>query len=193
MKRRKTNLMILIVIFALSVLCLPACSSTIPTTSGEQVTAAESTLPSLLSMSFEDLGVDINGATYETYGEAAGLLAAMGEPVSFSEAPSCLFEGTDKTYEFEDIVVYTITKNGVDLIDGIDLLSSRYSTRRGITVGSTKASILAAYGEPLSSDNDLVYLADPSQDDSSATLTFIMDGDVVAAVSVYSGSNTSES
>jgi hypothetical protein len=205
MKSMKSNLMILAAILTLSVLFLTACSSTQPTNAStlaptatttesgpEQTTAtvAETTLPAGQPMNDEDLRVEIEDATYDIFGQATDLLATMGEPVSFSEAPSCLFEGTDKTYEFDDIVVYTITSKGVDLIDGIDLLTSKYATRRGITVGSTKASIIAAYGEPFSSDYDLVYLADPSQNDSTATLTFIMDGDVVATVSLYSGSNT---
>ncbi|HAL74406.1 MAG TPA: hypothetical protein DCM45_04840, partial [Clostridiales bacterium] len=104
-------------------------------------------------------------------------------------APSCLYEGTDKTYEYDDLVVYTITKNGVDLIDGIDLTSSRYTTVRGITVGSSWQSILEAYGDPGDSEYDLIYWADPALGDSSPTLTFMLDQDNVSVISLYSGSN----
>lgn len=203
MKSKHFYTIVLTLFLVFSVLCLPACSPAVSTTAGtlaatttagnnaEQTsnTSAETTGTSPLPMDWEDLDVEIDGVVYQTFGESAGLIAVMGEPVSFAEAASCLFEGTDKTYEFEDIVVYTITSEGVDLIDGIDLITSRFATRRGITVGSTKAEILAAYGEPDSAEYDIVYSADPSQADSAATLTFIMDGDVVAAVSMYSGSN----
>lgn len=141
------------------------------------------------AMSMADMAIEIDGTLYQLLGEAAGLIAVLGEPAAFSEAPSCLYEGTDKTYEFDDLVVYTITKNGVDLIDGIDLISSRYSTRRGITVGSSRQSIIDAYGEPDDSEYDLIYWADAASGDSSPTLTIMLDQDKVSVISLYSGSN----
>ena len=136
-----------------------------------------------------DMAIEIDGTSYQLLGEAAGLITSLGEPAAFSEAPSCLYEGTDKTYEFDDLIVYTITKNGVDLIDVIDLISSRYTTLRGITVGSSRQSILEVYGEPDDSEYDLIYWADSALGDSSPSLTIMLDQDKASVISLYSGSN----
>lgn len=185
----------------LTLIFLPACSA-VPPTDTSQVQTTSSSRPSSSepaltttadegqpTVSLADMTVEIEGVEYSLLGEASGLIAALGEPSAFSEAPSCLYEGTDKTYEYDDLIIYTITKGGVDLIDGIDLISSRYPTLRGVSVGNDQASIIAAYGEPAQADYDLVYVADPSQGDSSPTLTFILDQDKISVISFYSGSN----
>lgn len=165
-------------------------AATTAATEASATTAAttKKTLPG--EMSWKDLAAEINGVTYTAFDEAAELLAGLGKPVFFSEAPSCLFEGTDKTYEYNDVVIYTIPKDGGELIDGIDLVSGKYKTSRGITVGSTRAEVIAAYGDPFSADIDLVYITDQSLGDASARITIVFDGDTVSMVSIYSGSNS---
>lgn len=199
------NRIILTILLVLAIALLPACTAELPadttaasnTTAGTtgstgtagttSATTAVGGQPSDLSM--EDMSIEIDGNRYSLLGESAGLIAALGEPAAFSEAPSCLYEGTDKTYDYTDLVVYTITKGGVDLIDGIDLVSNRYATRRGIAVGADADSVIKAYGEPVNADYDLVYQADPSLGDSSPSLTFVLDGERVSIISLYSGSN----
>jgi hypothetical protein len=160
------------------------------TTTAAPTTASETSVPFLSGeMSWDDLAVVINGELYTMFGEAAALVESMGQPALFSEAPSCLYEGNDKTYEYADLVLYTITKNSKDLVDGIDLVTDKWQTRRGIKVGSSREDVLAAYGEPFSADMDLIYIADQSLGEVSARITFVFHEDLVSTISIYSGSN----
>jgi hypothetical protein len=141
-------------------------------------------------MTANDLAVEINGTLFSMLAPAGPLLDGLGEPVSFAESASCLYEGTDKSYEYADFFVYTITNKGVDLIDGIDLISAVPATRRAIRLGSNRDDVLAAYGEPFSADGDLVYIIDPGMGATSPRITFSFEGDRVSYISIYSASNS---
>jgi hypothetical protein len=163
----------------------PSATSVSSATSGE-TTAASTAIP---AMSPGDLAVTINSKSYGMLDEAKPLTEALGEPVRYSEAPSCLYEGFDKTYEYADLTLYTITTQGVDRIDGVDLTSDKWQTSRGIKVGSSQTDVFKAYGAPFSEDGDLVYITDESMGGTSPRITFVMDGETVSAISIYSGSN----
>jgi hypothetical protein len=168
-------------------------AATTQATSAASATSTEgqTTAPILSDeMTPDDLSVDIDGQIYTMLGEAASLIAGLGEPIFFSEAQSCLYEGTDKTYEYTDLSLYTITQNSKELVDGIDLITGRWQTRRGIKVGSTHEDVLAAYGDPFSEDIDLVYITNESLGETSPRITFVMTDGLVNMISIYSGSNT---
>jgi hypothetical protein len=167
-----------------------AATTAAPTTATSATTTAAPTVSG--PMSADDLAADIGGTLYTMLGPVEGLLAFLGQPVFFSEAPSCLYEGTDKTYEYEDLILYTITKGGQDLIDGIDLATDRWTTRRGIRVGSTVEDVLEAYGDPFSEDPDLVYISDQTLGEVSPRITFVINDGQVSMVSIYSGSNSAD-
>jgi hypothetical protein len=173
----------------------PSATSASSTTSAPSDTSSVTTTAStaIQAMSRADLAVTINGKNYGMLDEAKPLTDALGEPVRYSEAPSCLYEGFDKTYEYADLTLYTITTKGVDRIDGIDLTSDSWQTSRGIKVGSSRAEVFKAYGAPFSEDGDLVYITDESMGGTSPRITFVMDGETVTAISVYSGSNATGS
>ena len=52
-------------------------------------------------------------------GEAAELIAAIGEPVSTDYAPSCLGSGEDGILEYADFLVYTYRENGSERVDTV--------------------------------------------------------------------------
>ena len=137
----------------------------------------------------DDLSVEADGNVHIVLGDAGNLIGFLGEPTVYSAAPSCLFEGEDKLFEFADLIIYTIPDEDTDLIDGIDFLTDRFQTRRGITVGSTRDEVLAAYGEPFDQEYDLIYVTDLEMGGTAPRITFVMDGDTVSAISIYSGSN----
>lgn len=79
--------------------------------------------------------------------EFAPLLDFIGEADTYFEAASCAFDGLDKTYTYSDIEIITYPDGDVDYISSIRLLSSAAATPEGITIGSTRQEVEAAYGE----------------------------------------------
>jgi len=79
--------------------------------------------------------------------EFSPLLDYIGEPESYFEAASCAFDGLDKTYTYSDVEIITYPDGDVDYISSVRLLSSAAATPEGITIGSSREDVLAAYGE----------------------------------------------
>ena len=52
-------------------------------------------------------------------GEAADMIAAVGEPVSADYAPSCLGSGEDGILEYADFLVYTYWEGGSERVDTV--------------------------------------------------------------------------
>ena len=52
-------------------------------------------------------------------GEAADMIAAIGEPISTDYAPSCLGSGEDGILEYADFLVYTYRENGSERVDTV--------------------------------------------------------------------------
>ena len=72
---------------------------------------------------------------------------ALGEPVNYTEAASCYFDGMDKVYTYDGYEVRTYPDGDKDIIQDICLSSKDYSTDEGITVGSSLKDVTDAYGD----------------------------------------------
>jgi len=109
--------------------------------------------------------------------EFAPLLDYIGEADSYFEAASCAFDGLDKTYTYSDVEIITYPDGDVDYISSIRLLSSAAATPEGITIGSTKDDVIAAYGEDCEMiGNEYTY------EDGDAQLIIIFKDDAVTSV-----------
>jgi hypothetical protein len=149
------------------------------------------TNPALRPITHGDLAAEIEGKTYHILDEASGLIESLGEPIQFSEVPSTVYEGTDKTYEYADLIIYTITQDSKELIGRIDLVTGKWQTSRGIKVGSSAYDLLHAYGDPFSFEVDLVYVTDDLLGELSPGITFVMNDQVVTMISLYNGKGKS--
>lgn len=78
--------------------------------------------------------------------EAAAVLEALGEPLTFMEAPSCAFQGTDRIYGFGSYELTTYEKDGMEYLYDIYFLDDSITTEEGIYIGCSKADMEAAYG-----------------------------------------------
>ena len=76
-------------------------------------------------------------------------LAALGKQVKEPEdAPNCAFDGKGMLYTFSGFEVETYAKDGKNYFYGVYLLDdSIFADREGITIGSTKDEVIAAYGQ----------------------------------------------
>lgn len=119
-------------------------------------------------------GVTLGSVPIEIDAEAEAILASLGAWKTYDASPTCAFEGEDKVYGYGSFDVQTYTSAGKDYIHSIYLLDDTYATREGISVGSTRDAVIAAYGEPNEQTaSSLTYRAD------GMTLSFLLrDGTV---------------
>ncbi len=87
-----------------------------------------------------------NGTQIAMKADAAPILAALGEPVSYTEETSCAFVGLDKTYYFGSFYLQTYPEGDKDFVHGLWFADDSVSTPEGIYIGATQAQVEAAYG-----------------------------------------------
>ena len=60
-----------------------------------------------------------NGIEIRMNAPADDIIAALGDDYQYFEAPSCAFEGLDKVYTYNSIVVRSYTRDGADYIAAV--------------------------------------------------------------------------
>ncbi|MGI6333872.1 MAG: hypothetical protein ACOX1A_04545 [Saccharofermentanales bacterium] len=107
---------------------------------------------------------------------AAPILAELGEPIHFFEAPSCAFQGLDKIYTYAGLEIQTYTEGDTDYVYIINIMDDTVSTPEGISLGASPEEVKAAYGDRAAeSPNQLLYMSDGCQ------LKFVFaDGELVS-------------
>ena len=88
-----------------------------------------------------------NGVEIRMNAPADDIIAALGDGYTYFEAPSCAYEGMDKVYTYNSIVVRSYTMDGADYIAAVELKDDTVATAEGIRIGSTEDDVRAAYGE----------------------------------------------
>jgi hypothetical protein len=136
-----------------------------------------------------DLIFDAGEISISLDSDIAPVLEVLGENYSFSEVPSCVYDGTDKIYSYSDLEIYTYPLNDKDLVDEIVLLSPRYATNKGIKVGDTVGDIVEAYGEDYVREGDIISYPIKAGDPKSPMIYFVIDGEYIISINYYSASN----
>jgi len=77
--------------------------------------------------------------------EAAPVLEVLGEPKSYTETPSCLFEGVDKTYYYDGFYLTTSPSPEGDRIRKLWFADDSVQTPEGIAIGDEAAEVVEAY------------------------------------------------
>ncbi len=174
----------------------PSASAVATTSASTSTTAPESTAPN------ETLGIaDPSDSITAPMGyvftpqkdtelfmhkEAAPVLEVLGEPLTYLEAPSCAFQGTDRIYGFGSYEITTYEKDGKEYIYDIYFLDDSVTTDEGIYIGCTKEDMEAAYGtEYQEAAGSYTYIKD------DMTLQFIMEQDTIVAIR-YNGAGQTE-
>lgn len=82
--------------------------------------------------------------------EASGILSQLGTYKTYDATPSCAFAGEDKIYVYDGFKLQTYQKvaGGEDYVYSVVLTDDSHSTPEGITIGSSAAAVLEAYGNP---------------------------------------------
>lgn len=94
----------------------------------------------------------------------AELQNGLGEPVSYEESPSCLYQGLDKDYTYHGFKLRTYPENGIDHVLNICFTDDSVQTPEGITLGSALEEVVAAYGSGFTEENgSTVYTKDKTE------------------------------
>lgn len=124
--------------------------------------------PTAVNFSLDNLGSN-----------AADIIASLGEADDILEAVGCLSNGADqKVYTYDGLRVLCYIIDGTEYIYEIDI-TANYSTSAGITVGSSRSDVEAAYGTGEEAGNYAIYY------DGNKELDIAYDGDIVTSVVLY--------
>ena len=119
----------------------------------------------------------VRGVDILMHADAAPILEALGEPVSFTEEASCAFTGLDKTYNYGGFFLQTYPLGDVDYIYSAWLMDDSSETPEGIYIGASQAEVEAAYGtEGFNGSNAYILKG------TTSTLTIILDDGVVSSI-----------
>lgn len=137
------------------------------------------------SFSAGDICLTVNGKTVTVDLSVSELLAALGDGYEYAEAVSCVYEGMDKTYTYPDAVVYTYPDGDTERLMELSCSGGDVKTSRGITIGSSRADVIAAYGEPTSEFGiTMSYELAADGDMLPASLYFLIRSDTVQEIAI---------
>ena len=120
---------------------------------------------------------EYNGVKIGMDMEAAPIISALGEADSYFEAPSCAFEGLDKTYSYGSFEIDTYEQDGKDYISTVFFCDDLIETPEGVCLFETKADMIKAYGEGFKEEfGMLVY------EKEGMKLKFILEGDEITSI-----------
>ena len=139
------KILILLLTLALILSVMASCST--PEDSGNDKNESEGSNNSGTDVVIgEDaLGITENNVKVTPNSEAKTIIAALGEPLEYSESASCGFEDKDRTYKYNGFVIDTVTIKNVEYIYIVQIVNDMVSTPEGVSVGMTLKEIQDAY------------------------------------------------
>lgn len=122
-------------------LCLAACGDSPDTP--ETTTGSNTNVPTPATDGYV---FNYNGTALVMHDNAANVLAALGEPKTYTEEASCAFDGKDKTYYFGSFYLQTYPIGDQDYIYGVWFADDSVTTDEGVYIGMAQKDVEAAYG-----------------------------------------------
>lgn len=166
-----------LVLALMLVLTMAACGGDNPAESTEPSTSAAPSLQGPIQPDPNSWKYTVRGVDVMMNAEAAPVLLALGDAVSYTEEASCAFIGLDKTYYYGGFYLQTYPLGDADYIYSVWLVDDSSSTPEGIYIGSHKSEVEAAYGaDAFNGSNAYVMTGTTSK------LTIILENDVVTSI-----------
>lgn len=124
--------------------------------------------------------VSLSGITISIGGDADALIATLGEPLDYMEAPSCIHEGYDKVYVFNGFSVSTSpAADGTQYVSELSLTSDVVSIDGTLMIGGSVSDVEAKFGT-----NYTEQFGIRSYALGGATASVMLDGDVVIGITI---------
>ena len=98
----------------------------------------------------------VNGYNIVVDAKMSDVIEGMGPEESYFEAPSCAFDGIEKTYTYSDgqVVVKTYLGNDkADYVNTVVLKNDLISTNEGLSIGDASSKVIEIYGEDYKDNN----------------------------------------
>lgn len=118
-----------------------------------------------------------NGIEIRMNQPADSVIEALGEPMGYTEQPSCAFEGMDKTYYYGSFYLDTYPDGDKDYVYGYWFADDSVSTEEGIYIGASQAQVEEAYGADAYNGNNAYVITK-----SACNLTIILEEGVVSSI-----------
>lgn len=117
----------------------------------------------------------VQDTTVQIDADMSVVTEALGEPLSYYEAPSCAFDGMDKIYTYAGFTVQTYPDN--NNIYMIVLKDDSVATEEGVSIGDSREQVEQAYGSEYTEETGkIVYKKDGMK------LGFIFQEDEVVSI-----------
>lgn len=171
-----------LIIFALTacmLLSLAACgaSETTGSTPDSSNTGSNQETTASAAENSDSFALEYKDAKITLHAPAAPIVAALGEPVKYTESTSCAFEGLDKSYYYGSFYLETYPQGDEDFVYGWWFADDTLTTQEGIYIGASQAEVEKAYGtDCYNGTNAFVITKD------SGTLTVILEEGAVSSI-----------
>ena len=86
-------------------------------------------------------------ASIELNGDFSSIKESLGETLDYTESKSCLYDGYDKTYTYENVVIITYPIDNQEKVSSITILSEDVKHNLPVSIGDNVDAIKDAYGE----------------------------------------------
>lgn len=157
--------------------CFAACGSTEATNNGGNAGTSSTQNGDTPVAATDGYVFTYNGMDIAMHAEATDIIAALGEPKTYTEEASCAFTGLDKTYFYGSFYVQTYPVGDKDYIFSVWFADDSVSTQEGVYVGMTQADVEAKYGtEGFNGSNAYI------MNKGASTLTVILKDGVVSSI-----------
>ncbi len=131
-------------------------------------------------MTIEDQ-VEIDNTVIALNSDMAGLLDSLPADYQYTAMKSCLYEGNDETYEFDDFVIDTYPDKDLHRVHAISFQDESVVLDNGLKVGDDAARISAVYKEePASADAHLI-----TYENEQRGIGFYLEDDKISAIELY--------
>lgn len=112
---------------------------------------------------------------------AADIVNTLGEPQETMDALGCLSNGADqRIYIYDGLRICCYIQDDTPYIYQVDITNADYSTSSGVTVGSMRSDVEAAYGAGEEAGSYVIYYGDNGKE-----LDVQYNGDTVASIYLY--------
>lgn len=118
-----------------------------------------------------------NGVDIAMNAPAEEIVAALGEPKSYTEEASCAFVGMDKTYYYGSFYLQTYPMEDQDFVYCLWIVDDTVTTPEGLYIGAGQNQVEAALGAESFNGSNAYIL---SRGDS--TLTVILENGAVSSI-----------
>lgn len=116
------------------------------------------------------LGVDVTPGTPFNRND-------IPEEGTYSEIPSCAFEGTDNVATFSHTEITSAQVNGVETVYSVYFLDTEIKTEEGVSISDNREKVIEAYGNNFEENgNKITYTK------GNVELSFLIENDIVTSI-----------